>query len=72
MRGFRQMVAVIGDSANTASIRLHEACGFDHVGTLRHVGWKHERWLDTVLMQRALGAGADTPSELAPAGAPAR
>lgn len=66
VRGFRQMIAVIGDSANTASIHLHEACGFSHAGTLRHVGWKHGTWLDTVLMQRALGPGADTPSDLAP------
>ncbi len=64
-RGFRQMIAVIGDSGNTASIRLHEVCGFSRVGTLRHVGWKHGTWLDTVLMQRALGPGADMPSDLA-------
>ncbi len=60
--GFRQMVAVIGDSANLASIRLHAAAGFDHIGTLRAVGWKHGRWLDTVLMQRALGPGDTAPS----------
>jgi phosphinothricin acetyltransferase len=66
-RGFRQMVAVIGDSANLASIRLHESLGFAHVGTLRSVGWKHERWLDTVLMQRALGIG-----DSAPPGTPSR
>ena len=65
-RGFRQMIAVIGDSANRASIRLHEQAGFAHTGTLRSVGWKHGRWLDTVLMQRALGTGDDTPSNLAP------
>jgi phosphinothricin acetyltransferase len=59
-RGFRQMIAVIGDSANAASIGLHRALGFDHVGTLRSVGWKHGRWLDTVLMQRALGPGDST------------
>lgn len=52
--GMRQMVAVIGDSANSGSIRLHAACGFVHVGTLTAVGWKFGRWLDTVLMQRAL------------------
>jgi len=62
-RGLRQMVAVIGDSANLASIRLHESLGFTHVGTLRSVGWKHERWLDTVLMQRALGIGDGAPPE---------
>ncbi|HWK65199.1 MAG TPA: GNAT family N-acetyltransferase [Rhizobiaceae bacterium] len=61
-RGFRQMVAVIGDSANLASIRLHESQGFAHVGTLRSVGWKHGRWLDTVLMQRRLGPGENVPN----------
>lgn len=55
-RGYRQMVAIIGDSAHTASIRLHQRAGFRHVGTLKHVGFKFERWLDTVLMQRPLGA----------------
>lgn len=60
--GFRQMVAVIGDSANSASVALHAAAGFDHIGTLRSVGWKHGRWLDTVLMQRALGPGDTAPS----------
>ena len=64
-RGFRQMIAVIGDSANLPSIRLHERAGFAHVGILRAVGWKHGRWLDTVLMQRGLGDGDGTPSELA-------
>jgi phosphinothricin acetyltransferase len=56
-RGFRQMIAVIGDSAQTASIAVHERAGFSHVGTLRSVGFKHGKWLDTVLMQRALGQG---------------
>jgi L-amino acid N-acyltransferase YncA len=60
-RGFRQMIAVIGDSANRASIRLHEAAGFSPVGTLRAVGRKHGLWLDTVLMQRALGPGDGAP-----------
>ena len=59
--GFRQMVAIIGDSAHVASIRLHRAAGFEMVGTLRNVGYKHGRWLDTVLMQRALGEGANAP-----------
>ena len=59
--GARQVVAVIGDSANTASVRLHDACGFSYVGTLRSVGWKHGRWLDTVIMQRALGPGDASP-----------
>ncbi|MFN4090680.1 MAG: GNAT family N-acetyltransferase [Alphaproteobacteria bacterium] len=59
--GFRQMVAVIGDSANRPSIALHEALGFRHAGMLRSVGWKHGLWLDTVLMQRTLGDGDTTP-----------
>lgn len=58
---WRQMVAVIGDSANLPSRRLHKAAGFTLVGTLRSVGFKHGRWLDTVLMQRALGAGDSQP-----------
>ena len=58
VRRFRQMIAVIGDSDNQASIRLHEYAGFMHAGTLRAVGWKHGRWLDSVLMQRTLGLGA--------------
>jgi phosphinothricin acetyltransferase len=55
-RGFRQMIAVVGDSANAPSIRLHQRHGFRLVGTLCSVGYKHGRWLDTVLLQRALGA----------------
>ena len=58
--GFRQMVAIIGETANKASIRLHECAGFHHVGTLRSVGFKHGQWLDTVLMKRALGEGDKT------------
>ncbi|MEO7775302.1 MAG: N-acetyltransferase family protein [Steroidobacteraceae bacterium] len=53
-RGIREVVAVIGDSANRASIALHERCGFRHVGTLTAVGFKFGRWLDTVIMQRSL------------------
>ena len=60
-RGFRQMIAVIGDSGNQAgSIGLHEALGFRHVGILQDVGFKHGRWLDSVLMQRTLGDGSKT------------
>jgi phosphinothricin acetyltransferase len=59
--GFRQMVAVIGDSANQASIRLHTAAGFRPAGTLADVGFKFGRWVDTVLMQRPLGQGASSP-----------
>ena len=60
-RGFRQMIAVVGDSGNLASIRLHERAGFRRVGVLRSVGYKHGRWLDTVLLQRALGEGDAAP-----------
>ncbi|WP_225876223.1 GNAT family N-acetyltransferase [Lysobacter solisilvae (ex Woo and Kim 2020)] len=60
-RGFRQMVAVIGESANAASIRLHERFGFRLVGTFDGIGRKQERWLDTVFMQRALGPGSEGP-----------
>ena len=56
--GYRQMIAVIGDSANHGSIALHAAHGFRMVGTFEAVGWKFGRWLDTVLMQRPLGQGA--------------
>ena len=56
-RGFRQMIAVIGDSRQVPSIALHRALGFSLIGTLVSVGFKHGRWLDTVLMQRALGPG---------------
>lgn len=59
LRGFREMIAVIGDSENTASIKLHEHCGFRHVGVFKNVGYKFDRWLDSVLMQRTL-AGGDT------------
>ena len=55
--GKRQMLAVIGDSANAGSIALHAKLGFVHAGLLKASGWKHGRWLDTVLMQRPLGPG---------------
>jgi L-amino acid N-acyltransferase YncA len=58
--GYRQMIAVIGDSANAGSIGLHAACGFQMVGTHPNVGLKFGRWLDTVMMQLALGEGAKT------------
>lgn len=60
-KGFRQMVAVIGDSANAASVAVHRAAGFELVGTLKSIGWKHGQWLDTVLMQRPLGEADTTP-----------
>lgn len=55
--GFRQMIAIIGDSANHGSIGLHQSMGFEMVGTIRSVGFKHGRWVDSVLLQRALGEG---------------
>ena len=62
--GFRQMIAVIGDSAQIGSIALHASCGFTLTGTLRSVGYKHGRWLDTVLMQRPLGDADAAPPRL--------
>jgi L-amino acid N-acyltransferase YncA len=59
--GYRQLIAVIGDSAHTASIGLHASHGFLRVGTLRSVGYKHKRWVDSVIMQRPLGAGDAEP-----------
>jgi len=58
--GYRQMVAVIGGSETLPSIRLHAALGFAHVGVFTAIGYKFDRWVDTVLMQRALGPGATT------------
>ncbi len=74
--GFRQMIGVIGDSANIASVRLHDALGFRPAGAFVAIGWKHGRWLDTVLMQRPLGPGAAVdapgiPENAAPRLAPA-
>ena len=60
-RGFRQMIGVIGDSTNTASVAVHAAVGFRLIGNFQSIGFKHGRWLDTVLMQRALGSGASAP-----------
>ena len=57
-QGYRQMIAVIGDSTNTGSIALHTRAGFSMVGTHANVGFKFGRWLDSVLMQRGLGDGA--------------
>lgn len=58
--GARQMLAVIGDSQNAASIAVHRALGFTDAGVLRSAGWKFDRWLDVVLLQRSLGPGDDT------------
>ena len=59
-QGFRQMIAVIGDSANSGSIKLHASCGFEPVALFKGIGYKFERWLDSVQMQRALGEGSRT------------
>jgi phosphinothricin acetyltransferase len=61
--GVRKLIAVIGDSANAGSIGLHSACGFGHVGTLSACGWKFDRWLDVVLMERSIGLGSSTAPE---------
>lgn len=61
--GFRQMVAVIGDSANAGSVALHRAAGFTDAGVFRSVGFKHDKWTDIVFMQRALGQGDATPPD---------
>lgn len=62
-QGARQMLAVIGDSANAGSIGVHRALGFEPVGVMRSSGWKFDRWLDVVIMQRQLGLGNSAPAE---------
>ena len=62
--GFRQMMAVIGDGTNhAASVGLHTALGFRRIGVIEGSGYKHQRWLDTVLMQRTLGEGRTSPPQ---------
>ena len=61
--GYRQLIAVIGDSSHAPSINLHARFGFLRVGTLRSIGFKFGRWVDTVIMQRPLGPGDGTPPE---------
>ncbi len=58
--GARQMLAVIGDSTNAASVGMHWALGFEHVGLMKAAGWKFGRWLDVVVMQKSLGRGSDS------------
>ena len=62
--GFRQMIAVIGDSANHGSVKLHRKMGFRQVGTFENIGFKFGRWLDSVIMQRPLGPGGDSLPEV--------
>ncbi|MBS3912522.1 MAG: N-acetyltransferase [Hydrogenophaga sp.] len=59
--GVRKVMAVIGDSANAGSIGVHRALGFQPAGVINSCGWKFDRWLDIVLMQKSLGAGDSTP-----------
>jgi len=59
--GVRKLIAVIGDSANASSIGVHRSVGFEHVGVLTACGWKFDQWLDVVLMEKVLGAGAHCP-----------
>jgi phosphinothricin acetyltransferase len=61
--GVRKLIAVIGDSANAGSIGVHQALGFNHVGVLRACGWKFGRWLDVVMMEKALGAADSNAPE---------
>ncbi len=58
--GARQILAVIGDSQNVGSIGAHRTLGFEHVGVMKAAGWKFDRWLDVIIMQKQLGQGADT------------
>lgn len=62
--GVRKLIAVIGDSANQGSVRVHVACGFTPVGVLKSCGWKFGKWLDVVLMEKPLGLGDSTSPEL--------
>ena len=61
--GVRKVMAVIGDSANAGSIGVHAALGFDRVGVVKSCGWKFDRWLDIVLMEKTLGEGDSTRPE---------
>lgn len=63
MAGVRKLIALIGDSGNTGSIGVHRSVGFEHAGVLASAGWKFGRWLDVVLMERALGLGDATAPE---------
>jgi phosphinothricin acetyltransferase len=59
--GIRKLIAVIGDSANAGSVGVHSALGFNRVGVLQSCGWKFDRWLDVVMMEKALGVGDKAP-----------
>lgn len=64
--GVRKLIAVIGDSGNAGSIGVHRSNGFQHAGVIKSAGWKFDRWLDIVLMDKPLGAGNTTPPESTP------
>lgn len=59
-QGYRQLIAIVGDSNNQGSLKVHQQAGFTKIGTLTNIGFKHGLWLDTVLMQRSLGTGNST------------
>lgn len=61
--GYRQLIAIVGDSANHASIRLHEKHGFTRAGLIKSIGFKFGRWVDSVILQREIGEGAGTLPE---------
>ena len=63
LKGLRQIIAVIGDSGNQASIALHAALGFETAGVLRNIGFKHGRWVDSCLMQLTLNGGETRPTD---------
>lgn len=63
LAGVRKLIAVIGDSANVGSVAVHRSVGFSHVGTLKSCGWKFDRWLDVVIMDKSLGLGDSNPPQ---------
>ncbi len=67
-RGFRQMIAIVGGSERIASITFHKSLGFTDAGTVKSVGYKHGRWIDTVYLQLALGHGDTKPPDEIPGG----
>lgn len=63
LAGVRKLIAVIGDSANIGSVGVHRSVGFSHVGTLKSCGWKFDRWLDVVMMDKSIGLGDSSPPQ---------
>jgi L-amino acid N-acyltransferase YncA len=62
-RGYRQMIGIVGDSQNLQSIEFHEKMGFARMGIVKNIGFKFDRWMDQVILQRQLGDGADSTPE---------